>query len=294
MAISELKCWLLVLVAAASVPASPLRAEDGDGAQAADKSGYSLVNPVPDNALRSFNPDRPAKSTGPYTVDAGRVQLESDFATYTFQKVDGVRTVSVLAPNPNLKIGVTSFLDVQVNLAPFMWLGTEDKGAGTTSHRSGQSDLYLRSKFNLWGNDGGKSAFAFIPWVKVPTAASGLGNGATEGGVIAALQVSLPGDASLLLNSEVDWLKDSSGDGYHGNYINAVGVTVPVVEGLSLTTELWSQLTDDPAGTTTQLSFDAALAWQVRPNLQLDAGANVGLTHDTPQLQLYTGVSYRF
>lgn len=290
---SGLKCRLLVLAAAASVSVGTVRAEDG-GAQAVDKSGFSLVNPVPDSALRSFNPDRPAKSTGPYTVDAGRVQLESDFAVYTFQKADGVRTVSVLAPNPNLKIGVTSFLDLQVNLAPFMWLGSEDKGAGTKDHWSGQGDLYLRSKINLWGNDGGKSAFAFIPWVKVPTAASGLGNGATEGGVIAALQVSLPGDASLLFNSEVDWLKDSSGDGYHGNYINAVGVTVPVVEGLSLTTELWSQLTDDPAGTTTQLSFDAALAWQVRPNLQLDAGANVGLTHDTPQLQLYTGVSYRF
>ena len=154
---SGLKCRLLVLAAAASVSVGTVRAEDG-GAQAVDKSGFSLVNPVPDSALRSFNPDRPAKSTGPYTVDAGRVQLESDFAVYTFQKADGVRTVSVLAPNPNLKIGVTSFLDLQVNLAPFMWLGSEDKGAGTKDHWSGQGDLYLRSKINLWGNDGGKSA----------------------------------------------------------------------------------------------------------------------------------------
>lgn len=270
------------------------RADDGDDGAKVDKSGFSLFNPTPDSALRSFNPDRPAKSTGPYTVDAGRVQLEADFATFTLQKLDGVRTTSVLAPNPNLKIGLTSFMDIQVNLAPFMWLGVEDKLAGTNDHWSGQGDLYLRSKINVWGNDGGKSAFALIPWLKVPTAAAGLGNDATEGGLIAALQMSLPGDSSLLFNSEVDWLKDATAGGYHGNYINAIGITVPVVKDVAFTGELWSQVTDDPDGTTHQLSFDAALAWAVRPNLQLDAGVNIGLSRDTPQLQLYSGVSYRF
>jgi hypothetical protein len=28
---------------------------------------------------------------------------------------------------------------------------------------NGPSDLFLRTKINLWGNDGGKSAFALIP-----------------------------------------------------------------------------------------------------------------------------------
>ena len=39
---------------------------------AADKSGYTLFNPTPDDALRTFSPDRPTKSNGPLTVDAGR------------------------------------------------------------------------------------------------------------------------------------------------------------------------------------------------------------------------------
>ncbi len=268
------------------------RADDGDPMP--DKSGYHLFNPVPDSALRNFSPDRPAKSTGPYTIDAGRVQLETDFAVFSLQKVDGVRTTSLLAPNPNLKIGITNFLDVQINLAPFMALRIEDKVAATDARWSGQGDLFLRAKLNLWGNDGGKTAFALIPWLKAPTAAEGLGNRATESGLIGSLQVSLPGDASLLFNSEVDWLKDATAGGYHGNFINAAGITVPVVKDVSFTAEIWSQITDDPDGTVRQYSADVALAWTVHPNLQLDAGANFGLNRDTPQLQLYSGVSYRF
>lgn len=265
-----------------------------DDAPPVDKSGYNLFNPTPDSALRDFNPDRPAKSTGPYTVDAGRVQLEADFASYTYQKTGGVRSTTVLGPNPNLKIGITSFLDLQINWGPLMWLDVEDHNTGASDRWSGQSDLFVHAKVNLWGNDGGKTAFALIPWVKAPVASSGLGNGATEGGVIAALQASLPGNASLLLNAEVDWLKDDNGSGMHANYIGAAGVTLPVIKDVSFTAELWSQINDDPAGATTQVSIDGAFAWQVRPNLQLDAGVNVGLTRDTPQLQLSSGVSYRF
>jgi hypothetical protein len=43
-----------------------------------------------------------------------------------------------------------------------------------------------------------------------------------------------------------------------------------------------------------QYSFDTALSWTVRPNLQLDIGANFGLNSATPNLQLYAGMSQRF
>ena len=284
----------LGVAAITALPLAPHARADDDDKPAPDKSGYHLFNPVPESAMRSFSPDRPTKSTGPFTVDAGHAMLEMDFFYFTRQKLDGVRTTTLLGPNPNLKIGLTSNIDVQINLAPFMTLSVEDKIAGTNDRWSGQGDLFLRSKIALWGNDGGKSAFALVPWLKAATAANGLGNGATEGGLIAALQVSLPGDASLLFNSEVDWLKDATAGGYHGNYINAVGVTVPVVKDVSFSAELWTQVTDDPDGTVRQVSFDTALAWQVQPNLQFDVGANFGLNTATPQLQLYAGVARRF
>ena len=33
--------------------------------------------------MRELNPDRPDKTEGPYTVDAGHYQVESDIFTYT-------------------------------------------------------------------------------------------------------------------------------------------------------------------------------------------------------------------
>lgn len=272
---------------------SAARADDADGPKV-DKSGFTLLNPTPESALRSFAPDRPAKSTGPTTVDAGHTQVEVDLFNFTHQRVDGIRTTTWIGPNPTLKVGITNWLDLQANIAPFVHLSIEDTLAGTTDKFSGQGDLFLRAKANLWGNDGGKTAFALIPWVKVPTAADGLGNNATEGGVIASLSVSLPRDMSLSVNSEIDTLKDATAGGHHANYVNIVGLNLPVIKDVTFTGEFWSQVNDDPSGSVLQMSLDAALAWTVRPNTQLDIGANFGLNRDTPQLQVYGGIAQRF
>jgi hypothetical protein len=50
----------------------------------------------------------------------------------------------------------------------------------------------------------------------------------------------------------------------------------------------------DPAGTGKQASWDIAAAYQPNKNLQLDVGANVGLNSQTPDVEVYTGVSVRF
>ena len=54
------------------------------------------------------------------------------------------------------------------------------------------------------------------------------------------------------------------------------------------------QLQSRPAGTVKQASADAALAYAVSNRLQLDAGANLGLTRETPDVELYVGASVRF
>ena len=43
-----------------------------------------------------------------------------------------------------------------------------------------------------------------------------------------------------------------------------------------------------------QASWDASIAYLVSKDLQLDAGANFGLNKQTPDVELYTGISARF
>jgi hypothetical protein len=139
----------------------------------------------------------------------------------------------------------------------------------------------------LWGNDGGSSAAALIPYVKAPSAPIGIGNGAVEEGFIAPLALTLPNNFTLLLIPE-------SMRSRIAPTTAATNLSREVIKNVPAYVELWSDYNNDPIVETTQVSFDTALSWIVFPNVQLDVGANFGLTSVTPAVQVYTGLSQRF
>jgi hypothetical protein len=275
----------------AASAASPAFAQS---ASSPDKSQYWLLNPVPTDQMRDFNTDRPPKANSPYTVDAGHFQYETDLVNFATQATGPISINTLLAPNPTFKVGLTNNIDFEVNAPTVVGVRSYNAATNAASTVWGIDDVFIRAKVNLWGNDGGKSALALIPYVKAPAAPPGIGNGAAEGGLIAPLSVSLPDDFTLVFNSEIDALKDSANNGRHANFINLVNISRPVVKDITLYLELWSDYNDDPTQKTTQLSFDTAVAWVVRPNLQVDFGADVGLTNATPNIQVFVGLSQRF
>lgn len=258
-----------------------------------DKNQYWLLNPTPPDEMRSFSTDRPPKANVPYTVDAGHFQYETDLVNFTHQVTGSVHTDTILAPNPTFKVGVTNNADLEVNV-PFAGVHTFGSPTAPSSSLWGIGDTFVRAKVNLWGNDGGDTAAALIPYVKAPSAPIGIGNGAVEEGLIAPLALNLPNSFVLLLVPEVDGLKNSSDSGQHGNFIFDVNLGREVIKNVTAYVELWSDYNDDPVLKTTQMSFDVALAWVVFPNVQLDAGVNFGLTSATPAVQVFTGLSQRF
>lgn len=272
------------------------QAARADDPPSPDKSGYTLVNPTPDADLRSFCADRPTKSTGTCTVDAGHWQIESDLYNYTQQTTAGITTTTQLFTNPTLKLGLTNTWDIELNIAPYEQVSTYDKATGKTVSADGVGDLYVRTKVNLLGDDGGDVAIAIEPFVKVPTAATGVGNGAVEGGVLAPLLFNLPDNWQLSLDPELDVLGDAVGPGHHLNAISLVSLGYPVTKQITAFAEVWGDLNFDPLGTTFQDSFDIAAAWipAKSPNFQLDGGLNFGLNRETPGVQAYVGVSHRF
>ncbi len=48
----------------------------GSDTSKVDKTQFTLVDPTPDADLRPFSPDRPTKISSPFTVDAGRLQID--------------------------------------------------------------------------------------------------------------------------------------------------------------------------------------------------------------------------
>lgn len=284
-ALASLGIWL------AASAASPAFAQSSSSP---DKSQYWLLNPVPADQMRDFNTDRPTKANVPYTVDAGHFQYETDIVNFATLANGQISTNALLIPNPTFKVGLTNNIDFEVNAPTVVGVHTFNAATNVSSTTWGIDDVFIRTKINLWGNDGGKSALALIPYIKAPAAPPGIGNGATEGGLIAPLSISLPDDFTLVFNSEIDALKDSGDNGRHANFINLVNISRPVVKDVTLYLELWSDYNDDPTQKTTQVSFDTAVAWVVRPNLQVDFGADVGITNATPNIQVFVGLSQRF
>ena len=260
-----------------------------------DKSGYSLFDPTPDDLLRKFAPDRPAKGFSVRTVDAGHFEIETDLVSTTISNSTGGTTHSFQGLDPTLKLGVTNWMDLEVQFNGLQYTESVD---GTSpfnfQNSTGFGDVFLRTKINLFGNDSGPVGFALIPYVKLPSSTPLISNGAVEGGLIAPLALR-PGDFIVTLMTEVDDLKSATGNNRFANFVNLVSVShaVPGTEGINATVELFSSVGTD-ADTAPVYTLDFGMNFRLSPHTILDIGLNLGLNSAAPKAQVYTGISARF
>lgn len=290
---------VLILAAAFASASVAVAQEAPSGTPAApppDKSGFTLFDPTPAADLRPLCTDRPTKSTSPCTVDAGRVQFETDVFNVTVDRAAGFTTTTWLATNPTIKLGLTNAVDVEFNIVPVEVVTVRDDSTGRTLRASGVGDFYTRLKWSLLGDDTGAIGFALVPWVKLPTANSSIGNRTVEAGLVAPVSLNLPMNFSLVIDPEVDALKNSDNGSHHLEASGLLSLSRPVSKTVTLSAEVWSAVDFEPAGRTTQISADLGAAWipTTQPNLQFDGGVNLGLNSRTPGVQGYVGVSRRF
>ncbi len=287
-------CALAAAIATA-LAAVPTSAHGGE--PALDKSQFNLFHPTPRDLMRELSTDRPDKTESPYTVDAGHFQIESDLVNFSYDRYNGDPTDTTNRSwsfaNTNLKAGLLNNVDLQLVVPTFNYVRSEDRGANLVDENSGFGDLITRLKINLWGNDGGKTAFAVMPFIKFPTAQDHLGNGAFEGGLILPLAVELPAGWSLGVMTEFDFNEDGSGDGYHAEFINTITVSHALVGELSGYAEFFSSVSSeddsDWIGT-----VDLGLTYGLTDYIQLDAGVNIGVTRAADDINPFVGVSWRF
>jgi hypothetical protein len=282
---------LLPLFFAAALAGSPAHGQD------TDKSQYSLTNPTPREELRDMSTDRPDKTESPYTVDAGRFQIEMDFVTYTRDDVseDGadLRFEAVNVVPLNLKAGLTNSTDLQLLFDSYIRQQVTDRETGASQEIDGIGDLTIRLKHNLWGNDGGRTALAVMPFVKLPTNSNGIGNDAVEAGIIVPLALSISERVGIGLMTEVDLLQESDGDGYSPTFINSATISFDLTDSVGLYTELFTEKSIED-GADWVVTWDTGLTYALTDDLQLDGGINVGVTEAADDLNLFIGISRRF
>lgn len=265
---------------------------------APSKAGYTLFNPTPTAQLRDLTTDRPDTTESPITVDAGHFQLELSFVDYTRNRDrDGVRTTSTVYAPFNLKVGLTNRIDFQLIFEPWIVSRTRTPGQPTETIR-GQGDLTLRLKINLWGNDGaeagfGKTTFGLMPYLKIPTARSGIGNGRVEGGLIVPLSIELPNDFALSFMLEGDIVRDSNNRRYGLELLHTASLGRKIFGELGAYVE-YVGITPTRTGATYRAFFSTGLTYGLGKNAQIDAGARFGLNRGTDDFNFFTGLAFRY
>ena len=237
-------------------------------------------------------PDRPSKSTGPCTVPQGRWQIETGLVDWSRERSDGVTTDTAVWGNTAIKYGMTNRADLELWVTPLETVSIH--GAGPSERHSSFGDTIVRVKYELTA-DNAPVQVALDPFVKIPTANHRLGNGKVEGGLLVPVAVPIgKSPLTLSFDPELDWLADQDGSGRHAATQQVVNLGIALSEKVNVSAELWAMRDWDPSGTGKQASWDVAASYQPTRDLQLDAGANFGLNSQTPDVELYTGVSVRF
>jgi len=255
-----------------------------------DKTQYDAFHKTPAACLREMSTDRPDQTESPYTVDAGRFQIEIDLVSASFDD-DGSTTTRTWNVLPvNAKLGLTSRVDFQLLVDTYVDTRTEDDASGVVADASGFGDVTTRMKINVWGNDGGRTALAVMPFVKWPLPSSDIRNGKVESGVIAPFSVSLGEHWGMSAMTEVDWVV-ASGDGYDTVWVNSVSFARDLTVNLGMYAELFTVRFPSAPW---RGQADVGFTYAIGENAQLDWGCNFGITDSAPDYNPFVGFSARF
>jgi hypothetical protein len=124
-------------------------------------------------------------------------------------------------------------------------------------------------------------------------APQGVGNGYIEGGLIAPFAMPLPGGFTAILMGEMDIAKNSFDSNYRVNIPALLNISRPIFENVTAYAEIFTNWSTNPQAPNI-VTADFAVAWQPKPNFQLDAGINIGLNYGAIPYQIYVGIAQRF
>ena len=256
-------------------------------ASAGDKQPPMSTAPAP-KPVREMTTDRPDQTEGAFTVPKGWWQFETGLASYTRQLDTDNRVDGWVLGEINAKYGLTDSVDLQL-----LWqaYANEKDHGDPGSFSEGTTDLYVRLKWNLVGNDGGPFALALIPNVKVPTATHDMGNGIWEGGLAIATEIDLGGGFTLGNTLSFNVNADANEDMYVRPVATAV-LGYGITEKLSTYVEVFSTWARD-TDRYWQVSFDAGFGYAITDNVIADIGVN-WFVEGGEALNPFVGLSWRF
>lgn len=236
--------------------------------------------------LRDLEADRPDATESPVTVDAGHFQLETSFLAWGRDRSDGVRSEWWSFAETNLKYGLNECMDLQLVVSP--WVIEREKDNGTTEV-DGVGDVELRLKWNLWGNDGGETALALMPYVKIPTG-SDVSNDHWEGGLIVPLawRAADTWSVSVQVEGAAVYDEDEGNTDFEFSHTAVLGVDLSEQAGCYI----------EYLGVAGDHDYEAyasgGVTWALSDFRRLDLGVVAGINDAAEDLSVFSGLTVKF
>lgn len=232
--------------------------------------------------------DRPGLASSPCTVEPGRVHVELAI-DWSFQEDGAERIDTLLAGDTLVRVGIGERTEVQVGLTPFGHVRTRD--AADVERTSGIGDITLGLRHRLV--EKGSLALGLQGTVSLPTGGAAIGAGDWGAELLVPISYGV-GKSELVLTPVLAAAVDQDGDGRHLAYGLVAGGGFFLTDRLTAVLDVSLMRDEDPLGHSTEALAGLALAYLVSNDLQLDAGAVIGLNEDSADLELYVGAAQRF
>jgi hypothetical protein len=257
-------------------------------ANATKSRKYSLFNPVPKDKMKEMETDRPDVTESAYTVEAGHFQVESDLFKHVRNRNNEMVNTGNVFNLGNYKLGLTERMDIQLVVPTYVSNGTRDLNTNKIINKTaGFDDLSLRFKYNIWGNAGGKTALAALPFLSFPT--SSFSRNGIQGGIIFPFALKLQKGWDFGSQVETDIVREED-NCYHPDFACTFtfGKTISAkvsgfVEGLATYSTYFKN-----AG----IYANGGLIFSISENFNIDAGFNYGINKDADKIY-FTGFSFR-
>jgi hypothetical protein len=236
---------------------------------------------------RDLSPDRPDATESPITVEKRGVQVESSLWSFSRNKDVGEKINTWSVGETNLKFGITDQSDLQFVVRP--WVSEEIKTFVSRTRAEGFGDLDVRWKQNLWGNDGGPTAFALMPFVTIPTQTA-VSIGEWEGGLIAPLSIELSENLGLGLMAEIDRVWDDQSKRHEWDFVHTAVLGIGISDSLGM----YLEYIGNTAHGRYEASASMGMTWAQTSNLQWDFGVVLGLNDAAEDIAGFQGLTIRF
>lgn len=248
---------------------------------------YSLFYPVPKDKMKEMETDRPDATESAYTVEAGHFQMESDLLRHLWNKTNGMVNIENAFNLGNYKLGLTERMDIQFVVPAYVSHSIRERITNKIISRTGGwDDITLRLKYNLWGNAGGKTALAVLPFLSFPT--SSFSNNGIQGGIILPFALQLKEGLNFGTQTGMELLKDDNR--YHADFLYSFTFGKSVSSKLNVFAEAFASFS--PYLKNTDIYANGGVIFSVSKNFNIDAGFNYGIDKDADRI-FFTGFSFR-